>query len=125
MKHVVINHGPLQEKTYVSEDEKTIYVIGECSFSIYDLLTGITKISNKNFKGVTTLKDGDESNIKIAKRIAQCKMERQYHKYLKRLTKEEIDTYKKHISNVKVRLAKETSIIHKIDAHIKDLIDLL
>lgn len=88
-------------KIIINDDKKTviarvtidkiyaIFLTCDDKNKIKDYLFNNDKNDYLTFVGVARLKDGDTSNIENAKKIAICKMERQFYKHVIRHAKEE------------------------------------
>lgn len=110
----------LKQQIFINEEKHTVTVVGivEEYFNnaIYYPIT-------KRFVGKAVLKEGDTDNIKVATKIAECKMERQYHKFLKSEAKDEIRKLKQKLNEAKLTVVKENKIINKITKHITDIVE--
>lgn len=120
------------EKVIVNEEKGTVTVKSIVYSKVYanNYPSKFTEFENminryigikKTFVGVARLKDNDISNIEFAKKIAENKMERQFHKYIANCVKEDISNIEQCMEYYKKELSKHTSKAERCNDRIVEL----
>lgn len=118
------------EKVIVNEEKGTVTVKSVIYankryhgtlFTEYDNMINRYIGFEKTFVGVARLKDNDISNIEFAKKIAENKMERQFHKYIANCVKKDISNIEQIMEYYKKELNKHTSKAERCNDRIVEL----
>ena len=117
------------EKVIVNEEKGTVTVksvvyaskLYPSTFTEYDNMINRYIGFKKTFVGVARLKDNDISNIEFAKKIAENKMERQFHKYIANCVKKDISEIEQCMEYYKKELSKHTNKAERCNNRIVEL----